>query len=656
MRSTSLLGLAAAAALSLISSAFAQPSEALVFDSRGRDLYRVNTLTGDRTLVSGSRWDRPDGLLWEAAGTALVLDSQAGMLDRVDPASAQTIAGNSVGSGPDLAGLDFLTALSVSACLGANARGDLIEIHLATGNRRVASGSGVGLAPPAPMITAIAAEDATHVIVAHVAYQRNPAGPWPDGLYRVDLSTGHWTPVALADPISDEVDAVNFHQPREILPADDGGFVLLESIPPALTFVDAAGNFLVNIALIREAEGPPLVFPVAAAEQRDGSLLVLDRELSGLYRVALPAGTRTVVSRAGERGAGPDLDHPMDMALDADCETALVLSGRASQSLIEVDLLTGDRTVVFDSRVGQGPLMETPVRHGIRLRGGDILAAVNGGFELMRIDPATGDRATVMAFQESVQCLAPGLGKTVWVGRGEWLQEADLDAQTVTTIFEIPASGTTNPRINAIRPLGPHRILLLLDKSIRELDLLTDPPTLTTAFSDPLTHRDYLYQWLDLLDLDEDTFIFTDHGRNQNFASNRPGLYRAARGSLESATAISDQETGGGAPMPDPRQFAVDETSTIYVVNAANPPALLRVNTLNGARTEISGPGRGVGPLWQTATSLWLVDGVPEPQTLDQVLNHVLGIEVLAGDALRAVDADDSGTIDAADVVLVLGP
>jgi hypothetical protein len=636
--------------------AWGQPSQAYVFDGRNRDLYRVDVLTGDRAIVSGARWKQPLSLVSETAGTALVLDGQSGILDRVDPGShsVSTVSGPGVGTGPDLAGTDLLTPLDASSCVVAEPTGEIVRISLTTGERQTVSAVGLGDGPSRRRILSMTALDESHLLVSQITFSRSTSDPWRDGLYAVDLSTGDWIPRAFADPISEEIDSVDFNDPREILVGLDGAITLLESVTPAITLVSPSGEFLTNVALILESEGTPLILPVAAVTQKDGTFLVLDRELQGIYRVSLPTGARTLVSRMGERGTGPSLDHPEDMAAAPMPGAVWVLTGRTTQSLVEVDLTTGNRQEIFETRLGEGPLFEVAPNDLLALRTGELVALVNGGRNLGSVDPATGDRALLMDFEPPLYRIAPGLGRTLWGARGHELMKIDLAALALTPFFDVTGVPFADRIITGIDHVSPHHLILSMESGLFEMDPLAASPDLTQIFTPPTSEsRDY--EWLRAVD--QDLFVFLNLGYDQYSPPHRthPGLYSYTRGDLDVA-AVSNQQTGGGVPMPEPRQFNLDELQDIYVVNALTFPALLRVNLSTGTRTEVSGPHRGGGPLWETATSVALADGVATRPIFEELLDHLLGITVLTGQDFNEADADNSGTLDVADLVQILGP
>jgi hypothetical protein len=637
--------------LSLIAEAPCQPTSALVFDGRNRDLHRVDLLTGDRTLISGTQWRRPEFLLSGDSGTAYVLDSAHGTLDRVNPvaASIETIADTGLFNATALAALDATHALAA-----LHPSGSIVQVDLTIGDPLVLSSTAVGNGPARRFISALTVEDATHALAIQTQIHRGTDEPRSDGLYRIDLSNGDWTPLVLAELASESVENIDFMDPREILPGAGDLVTLLETNPPALSLVDTGTGMVTNTSLILDHEGTPLVLPVAAIPRDSGSLWVLDQELEAIFTVDTLTGERTLVSEEGGRGAGPSLDHPRDMALASD-GSLWVLTGRSSQSLIAVDTTTGDRQVIFGANVGEGPLPSTGPLDMVMRGDSDALALTDAGRTLMQIDLATGDRSSLMSFQSPLERIARGSGESLW-GIRHQLVRLHLSLASEEVIALDLSENPFRYGINDVVQITPGQLLLATYTSggstaLWEVDPLAEPPTLMPLFADPV-NRTHSLDHLAIADVDQ--FVFIDLAPDRDNQGASPGIFRFSPGDSE-LTPVSSQSVGSGAPMPRPRQLAIDEMDDVWIVNA-DPPALLRVELLSGLRTEISGPGRGAGPLWEVATSMVLLDGLPPTPSLESLLRHLLGVEVLYGDYFNTVDMDSSGNLDAADVVHMVGP
>lgn len=144
---------------------------------------------------------------------------------------------------------------------------------------------------------------------------------------------------------------------------------------------------------------PEFVEPVMPAFEASGQILVSDYTGGALLRVDPATGARSVVTSATV-GSGPAAGSIGIVAIEPD-GNVLVTSDdfeTDTSSVLRVDPVTGDRTAVSSDSVGTGPALET--LRGLVLAPDGTIYALNSGFigddaQLIRIDPATGDRAII---------------------------------------------------------------------------------------------------------------------------------------------------------------------------------------------------------------------------------------------------------------------
>jgi outer membrane protein assembly factor BamB len=131
----------------------------------------------------------------------------------------------------------------------------------------------------------------------------------------------------------------------------------------------------------------------AAVDVEGGRALVLDRAPGALLAVDLTTGARTVISD-GTTGTGPALEQVSGLALDAQAGRALVIAGSNEQAaLLGVDLATGARSLISSQDRGTGPALHSPEDLALDAAGNRALITdpFHGG--LVAVDLATGDRA-----------------------------------------------------------------------------------------------------------------------------------------------------------------------------------------------------------------------------------------------------------------------
>jgi streptogramin lyase len=148
-------------------------------------------------------------------------------------------------------------------------------------------------------------------------------------------------------------------------------------------------------------EGVALEKPAGIAVENRQALLVADRGLSAVVRVDSITGNRTVLSGCSQTpapcplslvGRGPAFDSPVDIKVAPDSTT--VVADETLAALIQVDPLTGNRTMVSGAGVGVGPALMAPNRVALDGTGGWFLTDV-GLHAVFHVDPITGLRTIV---------------------------------------------------------------------------------------------------------------------------------------------------------------------------------------------------------------------------------------------------------------------
>lgn len=164
----------------------------------------------------------------------------------------------------------------------------------------------------------------------------------------------------------------------------------------AMFSVELASGKATVISDVRTGTGPVFAQLVdAAVDAPQGRALVLDASPGALLAVDLTTGARTVVSDAAT-GSGPTLRMTSALALDAAAGRAFVAGGIGeTAALVAVDLDTGDRTLISGPERGSGPALGNPKDVALDPAGNRALITdwVLGG--LVAVDLATGDRTLV---------------------------------------------------------------------------------------------------------------------------------------------------------------------------------------------------------------------------------------------------------------------
>jgi streptogramin lyase len=282
-----------------------RPGDILLTDSRRDTVLRVDPVTGDRTLVSGSdrgtgpHFEYPLGMALHPDGRIFLADQNRRAIVVIDPATGD--------------------------------RTDFAAASVGTGTR---------LRSP-----------------KHLAF--HPSGYFAvgdaglDAVVRMDLE-GRRTILTprvvrgspqLKNPIGVAFDA-------------EGFLLLIDNNRRALFRVDPATGARDVRSSPSVGSGPQWLNPAGIALEASGHAVISDRDF-GVWRVDPVSGARATVS-SNEIGEGPDWLQPFSIGVEFDGN--LLVIDRNQRALLRVDPKSGDRVVLSSETVGQGVVMLRP-RH-----------------------------------------------------------------------------------------------------------------------------------------------------------------------------------------------------------------------------------------------------------------------------------------------------
>jgi DNA-binding beta-propeller fold protein YncE len=274
-------------------------------------------------------------------------------------------------------------------------RNALLTVDLATGRRTV-----VHVPPDSLVLDARA-------VLPHLMPAQPPAIPLVDvavlgnegqralavarrALFSVELASGKATVISDvrtgSGPVFGQIVDAAVDAPR-------GRALVLDAAAGALMAVDLATGSRAVISDDTTGSGPSLGQASALALDEAGTrafVLGGAGETAALVAVDLGTGDRTLIASA-ERGSGPDLGNPNDVALDAAGNRALVTDWLLA-GLVAVDLDTGDRTLVSAAETASGPGLEQPSGVTMDAPQGRALLVDPARGTLLAVDLATGAR------------------------------------------------------------------------------------------------------------------------------------------------------------------------------------------------------------------------------------------------------------------------
>jgi DNA-binding beta-propeller fold protein YncE len=231
--------------------------------------------------------------------------------------------------------------------LVVNSLGLLKQVSMATGDRRVIADNNTGAGPDILSPAAIALDAANNRVLV--------LDEWLDALLEVDLSTGDRS--VISDAVTGAGPIFDVARPLLSLALDlaHNRALVSDNSLGALLAVDLDSGDRSIISDSVTGNGPAFA-PVLSIVSDLANNRALIGDLSGLLAVDLATGDRTPISN-NSRGTGPLLYYSASIALDAGNDRVLVANFDFDRSsLLEVDLVTGDRTVIADNySVGTGP-------------------------------------------------------------------------------------------------------------------------------------------------------------------------------------------------------------------------------------------------------------------------------------------------------------
>lgn len=387
------------------------------------------------------------------------------------------------------------------------------------------------------------------------------------------------------------------------------------------------------ISDVDNGTGPLFLDARGCAVIAPGDLVaVLDSSLQALVSVTIATGDRTIISDFN-RGSGPFLINPSDVVVSADGTRAFVTDNLgASVAILEIDLLTGDRTIVVDSASGAGPPLFGSTNVAFLDDLEQALVAIAGAPQLFAIEVATGDHAELSV---DVTGSGPPVFDTVGADVDHAAGRVFVSNPTFGSIVEIDlATGdrtlVSGPGRGAGPDMSPLEIafegvegsVIVATFDNRELLLRVDLATGDrTVLSDASRGSGP--------DLELIFDVVVDAVRRQAFVldAGAGASQRVLAIDLDDGdrTLVSDDTRGGGPLLDGGLALVLDaaRNRALFIDIGANE--VIAINLVSGDRTLVTGGGVGSGPEL----------GIPEQ-----------GVMAPTGDALIVLDRDPSTSAD----------
>lgn len=415
---------------------------AWVLDANLESLVSVDLATGNRVDLGGrDLFPNPRGLvLNEAQGVAYTADGFWGRLYAVDVVNGwvSTVSDRFQGDGPQLEGaVDVaLNGAGDRAFVLIDSPYSLIEVDLASGDRRIVTGPENGDWAALTYLTSVSVEpEGTFALLT---------SNLPSAILRVDLETGERTVLSGAEvgagpelysPSSVRIDAgantawvmdyteqgyrvvgVDLTTGDRRIVSDSSTGAGAELGQPSGLFIDAEagvawvsdrGTDAIHSVSLTTGDrervvdsyagtGPRFVSPRAIVAPASAATAWV-AGYQGLLALDLATGDRSFVGGGATDLSSEVLKHPGEIAVDRNDPTHAWVTDEVLDSLVSIDLTTGEQRTVSSETVGTGPSLEEVTGIAVNAAATTAWLVYRNSSDVVAIDLTTGDRELVSA-------------------------------------------------------------------------------------------------------------------------------------------------------------------------------------------------------------------------------------------------------------------
>ncbi len=366
-------------------------------------IIEVDIVTGNRTVVSdamigsGPSLSSPHSITLNTKDNKIYVsdsswagDGYLGKIVEIDLATGNrtVISSDTVGAGPEF---EYITSFSLvqekgKAYVTDSSLGAVLEMDLATGNRTIISSSKVGMGRRMSSLMSIrlnGSEDKAYVL--NMSYST---------LFEIDLLSGD-RDVVFDASIGLGVALNNAHS--IFLNRVESKVYIADAAEEAIFEVDLATGNRTIISDSTTGIGVDFDYPcyiVLNAAEDKAYVADSGSSVKAIFEVDLATGNRTIISDA-MTGSGPNLSNPKSITLNALESKAYVVDSLFQDILFEIDLSTGNRTIVSDAMTGSGPNFISPLSANLNALEDKAYVVDRDAQAIFMVDLTTGDRTVI---------------------------------------------------------------------------------------------------------------------------------------------------------------------------------------------------------------------------------------------------------------------
>jgi hypothetical protein len=473
--------------------------------------------------------------------------------------------------------------------------------------------------------------------------------------------------------------------PIDVAVESTSRLLLIDATRLELLRVDTATGTRTVLSGPTIGSGPMFVAPTALTAMPSGND-VLVADLGRILAVDRTTGERRIV--ADDSGDGPALGTIRDLA-PGTFTTRVFVASATSNAILDLDLITGDRTVVSGPLVGSGLLWSEPTSFTVAPGGTFVVDQEED--VLFRVDPLTGDRTIVASDAIGT---GPSLDQPVRVRFAPLLSRLLVTSRGGTSLLSVdPLSGSrsvlSGPGVGGgpafVDPLGlaapangssvflvehgPARTVERVDLSTGDRTVLFSLALGTGApFAAPVdVDLDLNRNRLVVLDAGADALVAVSlaNGNRGTISANvgggapgiagtslalDPGFNRALvpmPGELVAVnlttgvrTVLSSITIGSGPLFLSPSDLVLDAPNARVFLVESSPPAVFVVNLATGDRAIVSDSTTGSGPLFSSGDAIALDPTMQRVLVLDGASARLVAVDFTTGDRAVLVGVD----------------
>lgn len=465
----------------------------------------------------------------------------------------------------------------------------IYKVNLENGNRTLLSDSGTGVGTPLQSPWSIVLDPSDNRALV--------ADSSTDAIHAVDILTGNRTIVSGVSLGS----GIGLAAPFDIdFDAQSNAVYVVDASLKALLRVDLNTGDRSIVSNSTRGAGTAFRSPIALAlDLSSNRAFVVDDSADLVFAVDLSTGDRAIVS-GGSTGSGPILVDPGEVVIDKENNRLLLLEAASLfnpaeqlDSLVSIDLTTGNRQILSGRGVGNGPELQLPQALALDKANNRALVGDLGSKQLIWIDLNSGNRSILSSSQ--------GNYEKSWKNPGSLVSHS-------------------NSRQLLIGDSGLNELLSInLDNGTSSVIISQDPNNLLSN-----TFTEFAY----------------DHEGNRIInVKNMPAKIEQFDLVTGMSTLVADSATGSGAAfniLQSP-QFNI-ANNHLFVVNVSSEE-VLDVDLASGNRTIIAAPNVGSGARLVNLESIVLDVERSRLILADVSEAYLLGLDVGTGNRTILSDA-----------------